>query len=237
MKFLIDFISTIDYIPKKSIKDKFLSTKIKQMTKLPTSFDRELLQKYYYKRLIESSKNIFISYVNSDSNQISRFANELFPKSIDEKIYDNYYRHILYNNHNISHFDENIIRTKPVRENCNIFFNAIIPVRFDGKSVIHPKQLEIANEVRRVMNCDRVSVVQWKGSRCKIIAISGQPSVNHRSNTVQSLRKLSERILPLRTMFWYPCDAALPTQIESPLNSYLAESSTRALVLVPSGSR
>ncbi|WP_108061702.1 PD-(D/E)XK nuclease family protein [Poseidonibacter lekithochrous] len=99
-----------NFIPKKSIKDKFLSTKIKQMTKLPTSFDRELLQKYYYKRLIESSKNIFISYVNSDSNQISRFANELFPKSIDEKIYDNYYRHILYNNHNISHFDENIIQ-------------------------------------------------------------------------------------------------------------------------------
>lgn len=99
-----------NFIPKKSIKDKFLSTKIKQMTKLPTSFDRELLQKYYYKRLIESSRNIFISYVNSDSNQISRFANELFPKNIDEKIYDNYYRHILYNNHNISHFDENIIQ-------------------------------------------------------------------------------------------------------------------------------
>lgn len=99
-----------NFIPKKSIKDKFLSTKIKQMTKLPTSFDRELLQKYYYKRLIESSKNIFISYVNSDSSQISRFANELFPKRIDEKIYDNYYRHILYNNHNISHFDENIIQ-------------------------------------------------------------------------------------------------------------------------------
>ena len=99
-----------NFIPKKSIKDKFLSTKIKQMTKLPTSFDRELLQKYYYKRLIESSKNVFISYVNSDSSQISRFANELFPKSIDEKIYDNHYRHILYNNHNISHFDENIIQ-------------------------------------------------------------------------------------------------------------------------------
>lgn len=98
-----------NFIPKKSVKDKFLSTNIKQKTKLPTSFDREMLQKYYYKRLIESSKNVFISYINSDSNQISRFANELFSEKIDYSIYDNSYRHILYNNHNITHFEEDII--------------------------------------------------------------------------------------------------------------------------------
>lgn len=98
-----------NFIPKKSIKDKFLSTKIKQMTSLPTSFDRESLQKYYYKRLVDSSKNMFVSYVNSDTSQISRFANELFVGKIDHSIYDNSYRHILYNNHNISHFDEDII--------------------------------------------------------------------------------------------------------------------------------
>ena len=66
------------FIPKISIKDKFLSTKLKQLSNLPTQFDRENLQKYYYKRLVNSSKNVFISYVNSDINQISRFANELF---------------------------------------------------------------------------------------------------------------------------------------------------------------
>ena len=86
-----------NFIPKKSIKDKFLSSKIKQKANLPTQFDRESLQKYYYKRLIDSSKNVFISYVNSDTNQISRFSNELFSKNINTSINDNSYKHILLN--------------------------------------------------------------------------------------------------------------------------------------------
>ncbi|MGB5792903.1 PD-(D/E)XK nuclease family protein [Poseidonibacter sp.] len=97
------------FIPKKSVKDKFLSSKIKKLSNLPTQFDRESLQKYYYKRLITSCKNVFVSYVNSDTNQISRFANELFDKQISTDINDNSYKHILYNNHNISHFDEKIV--------------------------------------------------------------------------------------------------------------------------------
>jgi len=97
------------FIPKKSIKDKFLSTNIKKLANLPTQFDRESLQKYYYKRLIDSSNNVYISYVNSDTNQISRFANELFDKNIKTDINDNIYKHILYNNHNINYFDEVII--------------------------------------------------------------------------------------------------------------------------------
>jgi len=98
-----------NFIPKRSIKDKFLSTKIKSMADLPTSYDRESLQKYYYKRLIDSSHNLFISYVNSDTNQISRFANELFPEKIDTNRSDNLYKHILYNNHNITHYEGDII--------------------------------------------------------------------------------------------------------------------------------
>ncbi|MFY4762130.1 PD-(D/E)XK nuclease family protein [Aliarcobacter butzleri] len=97
------------YIPKVSVKDKFLSTRLKQLASLPTQFDRESLQKYYYKRLISSSKNVFISYVNSEANQISRFANELFEKNIATDTNDSFYKHILYDNHKISYFDEDII--------------------------------------------------------------------------------------------------------------------------------
>lgn len=99
------------FIPKISIKDKFLSTKLKQLSNLPTQFDRENLQKYYYKRLIGRSKNVFISYVNSDTNQISRFANELFNTYIKTDTNDDYYKHILYNNHEINHFDEEIVKS------------------------------------------------------------------------------------------------------------------------------
>ena len=97
------------FIPKISVKDKFLSTKLKQLSNLPTQYDRESLQKYYYKRVIDSSKNVFITYVNSDTNQITRFANELFNKTIKTDTNDNSYRHILYDNHKLLHFDENII--------------------------------------------------------------------------------------------------------------------------------
>ncbi|MCT7549711.1 PD-(D/E)XK nuclease family protein [Aliarcobacter butzleri] len=97
------------YIPKISVKDKFLSTRLKQLANLPTQFDRESLQKYYYKRLMSSSKNVFISYVNSETNQISRFANELFEKNIVTDTNDSFYKHILYDNHKISYFDEDII--------------------------------------------------------------------------------------------------------------------------------
>ncbi len=96
-------------IPKRSLKDKFLSTSIKQKVNLPTSLDRENLQKYYYDRLISNSKNIFISYVKNNSEQISRFANTIFDLKIDETLYDNYYKHILYKKNNLNHFDKEIV--------------------------------------------------------------------------------------------------------------------------------
>ncbi|XPV82168.1 MAG: hypothetical protein ACNI22_16735 [Halarcobacter sp.] len=64
-------------IPKRSVKDKFLSTKIKEKVNLPTLLDRENLQKYYYDRLISNSNYVYISYVKNETEQISRFANKL----------------------------------------------------------------------------------------------------------------------------------------------------------------
>ncbi len=95
-------------IPKRSVKDKFLSTNIKQRVNLPTKLDRENLQKYYYERLVHNSKNVYISYVKNDSEQISRFANLLFDIDIDERVYDNSYKHILFQTHKLKHFNEEI---------------------------------------------------------------------------------------------------------------------------------
>ena len=49
---------------------------------------------------------------------------------------------------------------------------------------------EIANEMRRVLDCDRVTVLTTRGRDCKVVAVSGQPSVNRRSNVLYLLRKL-----------------------------------------------
>ena len=92
---------------------------------------------------------------------------------------------------------------------------------------------EVANEMRRVLDCDRVSVVRMKNQNAKIMAISGQPSVNRRSNSVQMLTTLAGRILPMQSTFWFPTSEVLPAQVSDPLDDYLADSSTRSLIVVP----
>ena len=92
---------------------------------------------------------------------------------------------------------------------------------------------EIANEMRRVLDCDRVSVIQSKGRDCKVVAVSGQPSVNRRSNMLYLLRKLVRRVLPTKQSFWYPSENLVPGEIDKPLQDYLGLSATRSLVVVP----
>lgn len=102
---ICDFNSSC--IPKISIKDKFLSTKVKFKASLPTRIDRENLQKYYYKRLINNSKNVFISYVNSNEDTISKFAYELFG-NINISSNDEEYQDILYKTRKLNYMEQEI---------------------------------------------------------------------------------------------------------------------------------
>jgi len=100
---VIDFND--DKIPKRSIKDKFISTKVKEHSNLPTLKHREDLQKYYYKRLFDNAKQINISYVNDDSSSISRFATQLFKQ---QNINNTNFTKILNINNNIKLYEEDI---------------------------------------------------------------------------------------------------------------------------------
>ena len=64
-------------VPKKSDKDMFLNTFLRESAGLPTMHDRESLQKHYYDMLINSSKEVAIAYVNSQESAPSRFLKEL----------------------------------------------------------------------------------------------------------------------------------------------------------------
>lgn len=76
-----DAVIIVDFsdanVPKRSDKDMFLNTSIREMAKLPTMSDRENLQKYYYEMLINSSKEVAISYVSSQESSPSRFLKYL----------------------------------------------------------------------------------------------------------------------------------------------------------------
>ena len=64
-------------VPKRSDKDMFLNTAIREQANLPTMSDRENLQKHYYQMLIDSSKEVAISFVSSDDSKPSRFLKQL----------------------------------------------------------------------------------------------------------------------------------------------------------------
>lgn len=76
-----DAVIIVDFndsnVPKKSDKDMFLNTHIREAANLPTMSDRENLQKHYYEMLINSSKEAAISFVKSKESVGSRFLKQL----------------------------------------------------------------------------------------------------------------------------------------------------------------
>ncbi len=72
-------------VPKKSDKDMFLNTKIREIASLPTMNDRQNLQKHYYNMLISRSKEVAISFVKSNESDASVFLKQL---GIKEEIAD-----------------------------------------------------------------------------------------------------------------------------------------------------
>lgn len=95
-------------IPKKSVKDKFLSTKIKELVDLPTLKDRENLQKYYYKMLFDRAKSISLSYVEDEASVMSRFIVQLF-SNYKEYQSSNSYKSVLYTPQKLEPFHKEII--------------------------------------------------------------------------------------------------------------------------------
>ena len=103
---MIDFND--DKIPKISVKDKFISSSLKEKAGLPTVVNRENLQRYYYSRVFSRAKNIALCYIDDDSSVMSRFIVQLFPN------YKNYivkkdYKTILYNTKSLTHYHNEII--------------------------------------------------------------------------------------------------------------------------------
>jgi hypothetical protein len=85
-----------DIVPKRSSKDKFLSTHIKQLASLPTSLHRQNLQAYYYDKLFKQSNHLYISYVQNDTSILSRFATKLLDYKLSKMPVDKQFQDILY---------------------------------------------------------------------------------------------------------------------------------------------
>ena len=92
----------------------------------------------------------------------------------------------------------------------------------------------IANEGRRAVGCDRVTVLTKKGEKYKVRAVSGQESVNPRANVVQYLQRLVNLTMRTGEPFWYPDSAnQLPPEIERELEAFIEISLAKRMGILP----
>jgi multidrug efflux pump subunit AcrA (membrane-fusion protein) len=92
----------------------------------------------------------------------------------------------------------------------------------------------VANEGRRLIGCDRVSVAIMRGRKCVVEAVSGQDTLESRSNVVALLGQLATKVVATGDPLWYEGSTEdFPPQIEKSIEEYVDESYTKSLVVLP----
>ena len=92
----------------------------------------------------------------------------------------------------------------------------------------------IANEGRRLIECDRVSVAIRKGNKCVIEAVSGQDVFDKRSNMIRLLGRLATAVVRSGEAVWYTGDTAdMAPQVEEAVQEYVDESHSKTVAVLP----
>ncbi|HJT33557.1 MAG TPA: HlyD family efflux transporter periplasmic adaptor subunit [Pirellulales bacterium] len=92
----------------------------------------------------------------------------------------------------------------------------------------------IANEGRRLIECDRVSVAIRRGRKCTIEAVSGQDTFDKRSNVISLLNRLSSAVVATGDALWYSGDTSdLAPQVEDAVQAYVDESHSKHVAVLP----
>lgn len=92
----------------------------------------------------------------------------------------------------------------------------------------------LANEGRRLIGCDRVSVAISKGRKCKIESVSNQDAFDSRSNLISLLGELATKVAKTGEPLWYDGQTEdLPPQIEDTLHKYVDESHAKNVIILP----
>ncbi len=92
----------------------------------------------------------------------------------------------------------------------------------------------VANEGRRVVSCDRLSVLVARGSRCRLLATSGVAQVERRSGAARRLEELAEMVRRTDEPAYYTDGTtdALPP-IAAVLEQHAEESHARQIAAIP----
>jgi hypothetical protein len=102
---------------------------------------------------------------------------------------------------------------------------------------LHPTEVAylVANDGRRLVDCDRLSVGLRRSKRAVVEAISGADVVEKQSNLVQRMRQLFEAVLAWgdRVVYAGARDDSLPPAVLKALDAYLAVSPSKVLAVLP----
>lgn len=91
----------------------------------------------------------------------------------------------------------------------------------------------VANETRRLIHCDRVTVLTRQRNRFRVRAVSGVAVVDRRSNSVAAIERLAQRSVVLARPLIMPGEEPLPPQIQLPLDEYLDETGVTTAIALP----
>jgi multidrug efflux pump subunit AcrA (membrane-fusion protein) len=92
----------------------------------------------------------------------------------------------------------------------------------------------IANEGRRLIDCDRVSVARQQGRRCKLQVVSGLDSIDRRAADIKLLNDLVQAVVLADQPLWYHGEVKdLSPQIEKRLQKYVDKSHAKSISIIP----
>lgn len=103
-----------------------------------------------------------------------------------------------------------------------------------GQLDLNATAYALANEGRRLAECDRATVAVRSGGGYTILAISGVDVVDRRANAICELERLANRVATVDEPLWYtgrPQD--LPPEIETAAQAYVDRAHARSLAALP----
>ena len=127
--------------------------------------------------------------------------------------------------HQLRHFSDRQVMWSQLEDFTHMVHTALDPLE---------TAYTIANEGRRLIECDRVSVAIRKGSKCTIEAVSGQDVFDKRSNTVRLLGKLATAVVATGETVWYTGDTSdMAPQVEDAIQEYVDDSHSKTVAVLP----
>ncbi|QVL34355.1 hypothetical protein KIH39_10745 [Telmatocola sphagniphila] len=178
---------------------------------------------------------VILSPIVSDENAIVGLLEVWTEPYTDNRIHATFYRYIeqmagYASNYNRNHSARKNTQQEEVWQGLEKFTQKI-------HSSLSPAEVafQIANEGRRLIQCDRVSVGVQHGRKTTVECVSGADVVEKSSTHVRSMRKLFDKVIEWNETLTYrgQRDESLPPAVLNALDRYLAESNSKLLVLKP----